>query len=424
MSTMEALTSDIKRLGESLNENLAAVRAKQTELEQTSKVSGQESAEIRETLDKINEEFVSIREEQKRAVEKLARMESIRSMTDEACQKIEQERMSALMRRLIKGEWKDGVLNGLKEEERNFLFPAMQTRALGSLFDSEGGALIPLGFEQQIYKTQFNMPGFRQVVTARPISTLETPIITMGSISGEWLGEAEQTTAQDTTFGNVTVKVHDLRVEVPIPNNLLEDSAVDLVAELTDSIAMKLAEMEDIAFISGNGVKKPTGLFTNSVLQTSGNYVATGVAANIYDSTNNGVDAMRLMPVAIKQTHRQRGSWMMSAQTEARVRNLKDAYGQYLYHTNVQAGKPNTFDGYAVNISDNCPAIAANAFPIAFGDFNGAYAIRDRQGLTVTVDSSVYRRTDKTAIYVKKRVGGEPIITSTPAVCLLKVATS
>lgn len=416
---MPALDEELKKLSENIQKNTHEVRQRVDRLEEAVKTGSEGAAELRATIEEMNAEFAEWRSEQQEIVKKQQRLEVLASATAED-KEGQFDKRKKIMDAYIKGGLKP---EALKEEERNLLFPAEQ-RALGSLIDADGGALIPIDFENLIYKAAYIMGGFRKVVTARPTGTKQASVITMGTISGQWIGETEQTTAQDVDMGNVTIDINDLRVEVPIPRNLLDDSFADLTGEIIDMVAMKFQEMEDLAFISGNGAKKPSGIFVNTTLQTSGNYKYTGVASALSDSSNNGVDVLRTMPPALKEIHRMRGSWLMSAQTEATVRNLKDSYGQYLYHTNVSDKGPATFDGYTVNISDNCPAIAANAFPIGFGDWNGSYAIRDRQGISFELDYSVYRRTDKVALYAKKRVGGMPVITSTPGVVLLKVATS
>lgn len=423
--SLESLRSELRTLNEGLSKNMTESRQIIESFETRLKTGESTVDELRANLTEVDNQFVEMRQKQKEISEKIDRLSVIRIATTEEQRALNHQKLNGLMKRMYKGAERGAFGANLSDEEKGFLYPEIpEVRALGSMFDADGGALIPTDFENLVYKAMYTLPGFRGVVTGRPTGTNLASVITMGDIDAQWIGESESTTGQTTDFGNVQIPIHQLRVEIAIPRNLLDDSAVNLVAELTDSVAMKIAEKEDVAFISGNGNKKPNGLFVSPILQTSGNYVASGVSNNIYDGSNNGVDKLRTMPTKLKQVHRVRGSYMMSAQTEVAIRNLKDSYGQYLYHTNVAQGKPNTFDGYPIAISDNCPSIAANAFPIAFGDFNNAYAIRDRQGLTTEIDFSIYRKTDKVAIFVKKRVGGMPVITETPAVCLMKIATS
>lgn len=416
---LDQLQADLKKIEEGLKENMADSR----EFEET---HAKELGETKATVEKLNNDYTELLNEHKRMVDKIELIQSINHSRE---QSPEAERMeqNSFLRKLLKNGMDVSKMD-IDELKRHYTRPdllaGLQKNNLSAVTDAEGGATVPTTLESQIYKAVYDIPGMRNVVGARPMSSMETKTITMGAISGYREGEGEEIERSRPAFGNVTIKAHKYTVSVDMTRELLEDTQADLIGELKEAISMKFADMEDKDFINGNGVKRPNGLFANATLQTSGNYVATGVAAALNDSSNNGIDKLRLMPPTIKGVHRALGGWMMNATTAATIRNLKDDYGQYLYHQNVAAGAPPTFDGYPIYISDNCPDIAANAFPIAFGNFRGAYAIRDRVGISLAIDESERRKYDEVVLYARKRTGGEPIITETPAVVLLKVAAS
>jgi HK97 family phage major capsid protein len=60
--------------------------------------------------------------------------------------------------------------------------------------------------------------------------------------------------------------------------------------------------------------------------------------------------------------------------------------------------------GKPVTTDDNMPALAANAFPVAFGNFQRAYLIIDRFGIRVLRDP--YTNKPYVHFYTTKRVGG------------------
>ena len=66
------------------------------------------------------------------------------------------------------------------------------------------------------------------------------------------------------------------------------------------------------------------------------------------------------------------------------------------------------------------PAVAASAFPLAFGDFKEGYLIADRVGMRMTRDEITAPGFVK--FYVRKRVGGK--LRNTQAIKLLKIAAS
>jgi HK97 family phage major capsid protein len=100
----------------------------------------------------------------------------------------------------------------------------------------------------------------------------------------------------------------------------------------------------------------------------------------------------------------------MNSTTEAKVRQFKDSNGQYLWQPPVQAGAPATLLGRPSVNPEGMPAVAADAFPIAIGDFRRGYRIRDRKGLTITRLIERYAEFDQTGFMVKRRTGGQVVL--------------
>jgi HK97 family phage major capsid protein len=61
--------------------------------------------------------------------------------------------------------------------------------------------------------------------------------------------------------------------------------------------------------------------------------------------------------------------------------------------------------GFPVVESEDMPSIAANATPIAFGDFRRGYLIVDRMGIRILRDP--YSAKPYVLFYTTKRVGGD-----------------
>ena len=81
---------------------------------------------------------------------------------------------------------------------------------------------------------------------------------------------------------------------------------------------------------------------------------------------------------------------------------------------------PATLMGYPVLIAEDMPDIAANAYPIAFGDFKSGYTIAERPDLRILRDP--FSAKPNVLFYASKRVGGD--ITDFAAIKLLKIATA
>jgi len=109
---------------------------------------------------------------------------------------------------------------------------------------------------------------------------------------------------------------------------------------------------------------------------------------------------------------------LMNSATLGTVRKFKDAInGIYIYQPGMTAGVPATILGKPVEIDEDMPAIAANALPIAYGDFKRGYTICDRIGTRVLRDP--FTNKPYVMFYTTKRVGG--FLTDSNAVKILKV---
>ena len=109
--------------------------------------------------------------------------------------------------------------------------------------------------------------------------------------------------------------------------------------------------------------------------------------------------------------------WMMSRNARAHLmKRLVDTQGRP-YWVDVAGGAPNTLLGYPVNINNNMAAVAANAYPILFGNF-GTYVHRMVDGVDVfrIVDGETIKK--KQARYIAwARHDGSPVegVESIPA---------
>ena len=110
----------------------------------------------------------------------------------------------------------------------------------------------------------------------------------------------------------------------------------------------------------------------------------------------------------------------MNRATQAEVRKLKDADGNYLWQPGVLVGAPATLLNIAIAESEDMPDIAIDSYAIAYGDFNRGYLIVDRIGVRVLRDP--YSSKPYVLFYTTKRVGGG--VQNFEAIKLLKFGTA
>lgn len=292
---------------------------------------------------------------------------------------------------------------------------------------SAGGFALPEVIERQILRLALDISPIRQIATVRTVGSPDyKELVDIGGASFEWVGEADprsQTNTPDLaeispTFGMASAKPQ-------ASEESLDDLFFDIENWLISSAAEAIAKGEGAAFVSGDGVKKPTGFLAGPapVATADGSrafgtlqYVASGQAAALPTSADVFLDLV----YSLRARYRANARWVTSKAVLTALRKYKDSQGQYLWQPSMQAGQPATFMGYAITEAEDMPAVAANAFPLAFGDFKEGYLICDRVGMRITRDEITTPGFVK--FYVRKRVGGK--LRNTQAIKLLKIAAS
>ena len=194
---------------------------------------------------------------------------------------------------------------------------------------------------------------------------------------------------------------HELYALVDISEQNLEDSVFDLEAEMQSEFAEQFAKAEGTAFVSGNAVGKPEGLLTNSSVGESNSGHASTLLA----------DGLITLVHSIKSDYGRNGTFVFNRSTLSAIRKLKDTAGQYVFQTgmSLQAGVPNTILGYPYVEATDMPDVAANAYPVLFGDFRRAYMIVDRVALSVSRDPFTQATSGNVRYVARRRVGGQVV---------------
>ncbi|ODN72428.1 Phage capsid family protein [Methylobrevis pamukkalensis] len=240
-----------------------------------------------------------------------------------------------------------------------------------------------------------------------------------------WAGEtAARPQTAAPTLAELTYPTMELYAMPAATQTLLDDAAVDVDAWLADEVEQAFAAQEGAAFVSGNGVSKPTG-FLSATLSAEASwswgtlgYVATG-AEGAFAASDPG-DALVDLVYALKAGYRQNATFVMNRRTQAAVRKLKDSDGAYLWQPPATAGARASLMSFPVAEVEEMPDIDDDETAIAFGDFRRGYLVVDRTGVRVLRDP--YSAKPYVLFYTTKRVGGG--IQDYDAIKLLKFGTA
>lgn len=291
--------------------------------------------------------------------------------------------------------------------------PADEVRALRVSEETAGGYLAPDQFIADLQRELVEISPLRQA--ARVAQTAAGAVIQprrTGRITAKWVGELETRPATEPTYGQIEIPAHEMACYVDVSNRLLEDSAINLEAELAFDFAEEFGRLESVAFVNGDGIKKPVGIMTDASVPVVLNGHATVLAP----------DSLISVMYALPQSYRNRGSWLLNGTSIATLRKMKDSAGAYLWQESLRDGEPATLLGRPVIEAIDMDDVEANAFPIAYGDFASAYRIYDRVGLSVLRDPYTQQTNGIVRFHARRRVGAG--VVRPEAIRKLKMAVS
>lgn len=274
----------------------------------------------------------------------------------------------------------------------------------------EGGYTVPVEMDRNITRLVTADVVMRQIANVMQIGTPEfTRLHNLAGTASGWVGETGgRPTTATPTLSQLKFETFELYANPAVTQRMLDDSFINVESFIADEVRTAFAEIENQAFVTGDGANKPKGLFAYDKVANASwawgslGFVATGVNGgfNATDPADVLIDAT----VALKPSYRSNARWLMNRNTVGVVRKFKDAQKQYLWQPSIQVGQPSTLLGYAVAEDDHVPAVATGAYPIAFGDFRRGYRIVDRVGIRVLRDP--FTAKPYVLFYTTKRVGG------------------
>jgi HK97 family phage major capsid protein len=280
--------------------------------------------------------------------------------------------------------------NGISYEVRN---------ALQQGVDSEGGYICPEVFVKELVKALTARNVVRSLShsfnTSAPLSKIPV-VASRGTAS--WIEEEGPIPEGDDVFGQQYIGAHKVGTLIKVSEELLSDSAFDLENYFVEEFSRRIGNKEEEAFLSGDGVNKPTGLLNDAEIGVTA-ASATAITADELIDLFYSLDA----------PYRKNAVWLVNDSTMRAIRKLKDSNGQYLWQKALHEGEHETLLGKPIFHSPFAPEIEAGAKAVAFGDFS-YYWIGDREGITFRRLNERYAETGQVGFLATKRTDGKLIL--------------
>ncbi len=265
--------------------------------------------------------------------------------------------------------------------------------AMSTTTTTEGGYTVPSEIAAMVIDKLKAFGGMREVssvMTTNGGNAMNWPTSDGTADVGAIVGQNTAVSGADITFGTIALPVfYYTSNKIALPLELIQDSAIDVVAYVIDRLATRIARIQNTHFTTGAGTTLPDGVIPKA---STGKTGTTGQTLTvIYDDL---VDLKH----SVNRAYRSGAKFMMNDLSVAIVSKLKDTTGRPIWTPSVIDGAPDTLLGFPVAINDDVAVMAANAKSIAFGDFS-KYTIRD------VANTTSIRRFDDSAFALSNQVG-------------------
>lgn len=310
----------------------------------------------------------------------------------------------------------------------NKLSPSEQ-KALSEGTDTAGGFTVPPDVQAELLMRTAQQAVMRRLARVQTTNRdmLRWPMLkpaaaTDGGLSdgagsifssgfiGSWAAEVPSGTETDAGFQMFDIPIKKIRIIGKFSNDLLMDSAFNLLAALATDGAQNMALVEDNGLINGTGASyQPMGLL-------NGGFTTFDVEGSTSDTISNTTSNAGSAPKIIAGTYLIPDQYvagsiaLMSRTTEGKVAALVDANGRPFWPAATGGGfdLPNhRIEGLPVYNSSFMPADGTNANKVMWiGNLAQAYIIGQRAQVTSTVLRERYADTDQTGIVLFERIGG------------------
>lgn len=417
------ITAILKKLaaGEKITADEKAILLENKDILSKEQVKAAEEAEVEEVEEDEEVEDVEDEEVDEKAVQTLISKAIAERMEDVASQLAEKfvDGVEASRKRAI-DTGKPQATKG-DESTRNFMKALFTNdhgalKAISGLSEAAGGYLIPEELRAEILRIAESQYGLarremRYLPFTGPGNERKIPALAT-SVSVFWTDEAAGKKSTAPSFDIVTQTLKKLAAIVPMTEEIIEDSTINLTALVAELFAEAVAKEEDEEFFNGDGTVW-TGIMNNGDVNI----------VNIASTDPTAVDADDLLAMidATPSGALNGSKFYMHRTVFSAIRKLREGSGTGAYIIQQPtANEPASMWGYPIELSDALPAasVTGNDKPfIMFGNLKKAAIFGDKQQLRVKMlDQATIRNVadnaninlaqqDMIAVRIVERVG-------------------
>lgn len=294
---------------------------------------------------------------------------------------------------------------------RSFMKSGLQTKGL-STGDETGAFLVTRPVQEHIQQRLVLNGGIRSLARSTAISTDAIELL-IDKKSGDagWVsetGDRDETTTPELFKHKIAV--HEIYAKPRISQKLLDDAVIDIEAWLVEKVSHRMHQLENAAFVHGDGVGKPKGFLTYpKVAIGKGEWGNIETVKTGADGSIQSIDVLFDVIESMKPELLDGAVWYVSRSAVTHLRRLKTQDGLPIWQPSLLAKEPDLLLGYPVVLSDEMPPIREGevSTSMVFANFKRGYHVVDRHDMRLLRDP--YSSKPFVEFYATKRVGGDVI---------------
>lgn len=259
---------------------------------------------------------------------------------------------------------------------------------------SGGGVFVPERLSSELIQLLYPKTVIRRISRTVPLvgGTDTIPTVEKG-INAYYIGEGDDITTDEPSFGALSFKEREIASLVPLSNKLLRLASVGIDQYVRDMMLEGFAQAEDQAFSRGPGTgPSPKGLRyyipANQIATASG--ANTPTAAQVDSDTRKMILLLSLANIPMINVR-----WLMHDRVFLFLQDMRDANGNKVYPSLDQPVP--TFRGYQVERFNRIPTnlsdgTNSDCTEIYFGDFSFSMVADSYQVKIDASDTASYKQ--------------------------------
>jgi HK97 family phage major capsid protein len=316
----------------------------------------------------------------------------------------------------VKEEKRSGNKEDNKEDKQLIEFRKMLKNERNEYRDlqmdnpAQAGYLVaPQKFSSQVIKDLddiLHMRKFARKFTLEGAHSLGFPKRTARASTFAWGSEiATPTTDSSLAYGKREFKPQYASGLIKVSKAFLKNAPYaenEVKKELVYDVATNLEQ----AYMTGDGVGQPLGIFT-----ASDNGISTSRDVSTGNTTTNiTFDGLKEAFYSIKEQHRINLKWIFHRDAMKKIAKIKDGNGQYILQESVRAGEPQTIFGVSVYMSEYAPnTFTTGQYVGIIGNFD-FYYICDSLDMEMQTLVEKYATSNQLGYIYRVQTDGMPVV--------------